>query len=64
MEFSFGMIIIGEKINGAIPKTSAAIKSRDAEYICELAIRQAEAGANYLDVCDGTEPALERDALI
>ena len=31
------MIIIGEKINGSIPKTGQAIAERDAEYIRELA---------------------------
>ena len=47
------MIIIGEKINGAIPATGEAIRSRDANYIRNLAKMQEEAGANYLDVCAG-----------
>jgi 5-methyltetrahydrofolate--homocysteine methyltransferase len=58
------MIIIGEKINGAIPSVGSAIASRDAELIRSLAIRQKEAGAHYLDVCAGTAPELERDALV
>ena len=45
------MIIIGEKINGAIPSTSQAIKDRDAYFIRDLAIKQVEAGAEYIDVC-------------
>lgn len=57
------MIIIGEKINGAIPRVKEAIMTRDAEFIRDLAVRQTEAGANYLDVCAGTEPAEERAAL-
>ena len=57
------MIIIGEKINGAIPSVAEAIAGRDAEYIRSLAVRQTEAGAHYLDVCAGTAPELERDAL-
>ena len=58
------MIIIGEKINGAIPSVAAAIAGRDADAIRSLATRQTEAGAHYLDVCAGTAPELEKDALI
>lgn len=57
------MIIIGEKINGAIPRVAGAIEKRDADYIRELAVRQVEAGADYLDVCAGTSPDKELDAL-
>jgi 5-methyltetrahydrofolate--homocysteine methyltransferase len=57
------MIIIGEKINGAIPSVAKAIVEKDATYIKDLAIRQTEAGADYLDVCAGTEPELEGDVL-
>ena len=45
------MIIIGEKINGSIPKTSAAIDAHDEEYIRYLAKAQTEVGADYLDCC-------------
>jgi 5-methyltetrahydrofolate corrinoid/iron sulfur protein methyltransferase len=45
------MIIIGEKINGSIPSMGKAIKERDESHIRDCAKRQAEAGANYLDVC-------------
>ena len=45
------MIIIGEKINGAIPSVAEAIAGRDADRIRDLARRQSEAGANYIDVC-------------
>jgi 5-methyltetrahydrofolate--homocysteine methyltransferase len=57
------MIIIGEKLNGAIPAVAAAITGRDADSIRNLAIRQKEAGAQYLDVCAGTAPELERETL-
>ena len=57
------MIIIGEKINGAIPSTAQAIKDRDADFIRDLAVRQAAAGADYIDVCAGTAPSEEYDAL-
>lgn len=45
------MIIIGEKINGSIPKTGAAIAARDEAYIRELARNQTAAGADYIDCC-------------
>lgn len=45
------MIIIGEKINGSIPKTGRAIAERDEAYIRELARIQTAAGADYLDCC-------------
>ena len=45
------MIIIGEKINGSIPKTGKAIAEKDEEYIRMLARTQTEAGATYIDCC-------------
>jgi 5-methyltetrahydrofolate--homocysteine methyltransferase len=57
------MIIIGEKINGSIPSTAKAIAARDETYIRNIARRQAECGADYLDVNAGTTPDLEPDTL-
>lgn len=57
------MEIIGEKINGAIPSVAEAIATRNADKIKELAFIQAEAGADYLDVCAGTKPEEEVDTL-
>lgn len=57
------MIIIGEKINGTIPGVKNAIESRNEEYIRDLAVRQAEAGADYIDVCAGTAPEAEVETL-
>ncbi|MDR1965087.1 MAG: dihydropteroate synthase, partial [Synergistaceae bacterium] len=57
------MIIIGEKINGSIPSTAKAIAERDEGAIRRLARRQAECGADYLDVNAGTAPDLEPDTL-
>jgi 5-methyltetrahydrofolate--homocysteine methyltransferase len=57
------MIIIGEKINGAIPSVAKAIADRDEAFIRELAERQAKYGANYIDVCASTSPDVEREAL-
>ncbi len=57
------MIIIGEKINGFIPKTLEAIQNRDDDYIREIAKKQADAGATYIDVCAGVEPDQEYEAM-
>ena len=48
------MILIGEKINGAIPSVGNAIANRDEAWIIDLVQRQEAAGADYLDVCVGT----------
>lgn len=57
------MIIIGEKINGTIPSVKKAIEDRDEGFIHNLAIKQAEAGADYIDVCAGTAPEVEVETL-
>jgi cobalamin-dependent methionine synthase I len=58
------MLIIGEKINGTRSSVAKAIAERAKDYIQNLARRQAEAGADYLDVNAGTKPDLEPDALV
>ena len=45
------MIIIAEKINGSIPACGKAIAARDEEYIKDMARRQADAGASFIDCC-------------
>jgi len=45
------MIIIAEKLNGSIPSCAAAIAARDEAYIKDLAKRQADAGADFIDCC-------------
>ena len=57
------MIIIGEKINGSIPATAKAIESKDEAFIRNLALRQTEMGADYIDVAAGTAPEIERETL-
>lgn len=57
------MIIIGEKINGTIPSVEKAIKEKNEQFIADLAVRQAEAGADYIDVCAGTAPEIEVETL-
>jgi len=44
------MILIGERINGSFKDIGAAIKERNKGPIAEWARRQAQAGADYLDV--------------
>lgn len=58
------MLIIGEKINGTRSQVARAIADRNKDYIQDLARRQVEAGAHYLDVNAGTKPDLEPDALV
>jgi 5-methyltetrahydrofolate--homocysteine methyltransferase len=57
------LIIIGEKINGTIPSVKQAIEERDIEFIRSLAIKQAEAGADYIDICASTSPEKEVETL-
>ena len=58
------MKIIGEKINGTRKKVAQAIAARDAAAIQDLAIKQAEAGADWLDVNAGTHPSQEAGDLV
>lgn len=57
------MIIIGEKINGAIPAVAEAIAKKDANFIRDLAKTQADAGADYIDVCASTDVAIELETM-
>lgn len=57
------MIIIGEKINGAIPSVGGAIAARDEALVRELALAQTAAGADFLDCAPSTAPELEYDAM-
>lgn len=57
------MIVIGEKINGTIPSVKKAIEARDEEFIRNLAIKQVDCGADYIDVCASTAPQFEVETL-
>jgi cobalamin-dependent methionine synthase I len=48
------VIIIGEKINATLSSIRGAIQNRDAREIMDLAKRQADAGADFVDVNVGT----------
>lgn len=53
------MIIIGEKLNSAIPSVRQLIKDRDTAAIQDLARKQAAAGAHYLDLNTALEDELQ-----
>ncbi len=57
------MIIIGEKINGAIPSVGEAIEKKDSAFIQDLARTQAEAGADFIDICASTDVAVELETM-
>jgi 5-methyltetrahydrofolate--homocysteine methyltransferase len=57
------MIVIGEKINGAIPSVSKAIAERNADFIRTLAKKQADAGASFIDVCAAVAEDAELETL-
>ena len=56
--------IIAEKINGTRKSVQAAFVGRDQAFIEDLARRQAEAGATWIDVNAGTSPEREPDDLV
>ena len=51
------MILIGERINGMFTDVKQAIAEKESQVIQELAKKQTEAGATYLDVNVGTAAA-------
>lgn len=48
------MLIIGEKLNGAIKSVAEAIQKRDGDFIRSLASKQLDSRADYLDICSGS----------
>lgn len=57
------MIIIGEKINTSLKAIRPAVENMDAAAVQEVAQKQAEAGAHYIDVNCGTFPYREPELL-
>ncbi len=57
------MIIIGEKINGAIPSIRQAILDRNEALIAERTLAQAAAGANFLDCAPSTATDVEYETM-
>ena len=56
------MIVIAEKLNGSIPSCAKAIAAKDEAYIKDMAKRQADAGATFIDACSSVKDG-ELDAL-
>jgi len=57
------MIIIAERINGMFTDVKQAIADKDKKIIQDLAKKQTEAGATYLDVNIGTAAADQEGAI-
>ena len=57
------MIIIGEKINGSIPRVGSAISQKDTDWIGHLAKMQADAGADFIDICASVDEDREAETL-
>ena len=58
------MIIIGEKINGAIPAVKQAIAERDEALIVARTLAQSKAGADFLDCAPSTATEVEYDTML
>jgi 5-methyltetrahydrofolate--homocysteine methyltransferase len=58
------MIIIGEKINGAVPSVKKAIAEHDTEFIRTLAVAQTKAGAHFLDCAPSTATEIEYETMV
>ena len=58
------MIIIGEKINGAIPNVKQAIRERNEALIVERTLAQAGAGADFLDCAPSTATETEYETMV
>ena len=59
-----GMIIIGEKINGAIPSVRQAIAERNDALIIERTLAQVKAGADFLDCAPSTSTEIEYETMV
>ena len=57
------MIIVGEKLNGSIPSMAKAIAERNEKRLRSLAVKQEEAGADFLDVCASVPEDVEEETL-
>jgi len=55
------MLIVGERINTISPRVDRAVKERDAQFIRDLAVAQAKAGVDVIDVNVGSLPSVEPD---
>ncbi len=58
------MIIIGEKINGAIPSVKQAIAEKNEALIIQRTLAQAAAGAHFLDCAPSTSTEIEYETMV
>ena len=58
------MIIIGEKINGAIPSIKQAIAEKNEDLIIQRTLAQVAAGADFLDCAPSTATEIEYDTMV
>lgn len=58
------MIIIGEKINGAIPSIRQAIAERNEALIMQRVKTQADAGADFIDCAPSTATEIEYETMV
>ncbi len=57
------MLVIGELINTSRKAIASAVEEKDSNYIKDIAKKQAEAGAHYIDVNAGTRVHDEPETL-
>ena len=57
------MIVIGEKLNSTRKSIKEAIANKDVDLLQKLAIEQAQAGADYIDVNTGAFPEQEAELM-
>ena len=58
------MLIIAERINATRKRIAAALAERDPALLQDEARRQADAGADFLDVNTALSPSRERDLMV
>ena len=58
------MIIIGEKINASIPAIKSIIREKDDQKLLEISKKQADAGADYIDVNVATGEGSRDDEIL
>lgn len=44
------MIKVAERLNSSVKKTLTALESNDVAYLTDMAVKQAKAGADYIDI--------------
>jgi len=58
------MIIVAERINATRKPIAKAVEEKDAAFIQEVAVKQAECGADYIDVNAGSDIKREAENLV